>query len=104
MTNNPRISHFRIIKNTSKKELKQAMKAIISGAANPAELPMFADNYHIRVSGIEIEPKGGVTVVCDEATNTTAMAVCGLKEHFCRRKGREIATGRLSKIQNISCE
>lgn len=97
MNNNHRISHFRVIKNTNKKELKEALKAITAGRANPQEFSMFGDTHHIRTSGLEMEAKGGVTVVCDESTGESAIAVCGLKEHFCRRKGRDIATGRLMK-------
>jgi len=102
MTNNPDITHFRIVKKSNKKELKHAMKSIISGAASPTDFPMFADTHHIRTSGLEIEAKGGVTIVSDDITKESAIAVCGLKEHFCRRKGRDIAIGRLNKIKNIS--
>ena len=53
---------------------------------------------HIRLarrgdSGLELHAKGGITVV--ETEVGVGVAVCSLKDHYCKRKGRELALERV---------
>lgn len=46
-------------------------------------------------------PQGGrtvVTVVFEDGTELSAEAVCSLADHFSYKRGKQIATGRLSRV------
>lgn len=98
MQTKPHVTHYRFKNSTPYSKVKKVLKEIQKGNH---DLESFSDalldNFSIRVAGVDPAPKGGVTIVKNMDTGDTAIAICGAKEHFCRRTGRLTATERLQK-------
>lgn len=98
------INHFRIVKDSNKKEIKEAMKRLQTSEKDPEDFKIFVSTHQIRVNKIPVEATGGVTTCTSRSKSHKSFALCGMREHYCRKIGRRIAEGRFEKITSKSAE
>ncbi len=98
------IQHYRVLadgtKSQVRKEIKKAEAALANGEEIPKDLRFVKSVKEVRENKAKLSPYGGITVARVEEVggHSGAWAICGMKENFRRKAGRNIAEGRLKKM------
>jgi hypothetical protein len=96
MTNDLHITHYRFHETTSRRVMRETLKAIKKGESIHKFKPFLDQPFNFKEKNkTPLHPKGGVTTIQNLNTGDTAYAYCGENDHFCRKTGREVAMSRI---------